>query len=100
MKTKYSIVERSNTVLDTLMQTGLINARLLLFSETLGHVKRNENERVYILENACKRRKKGERIVISIPEKYKEIQETIIYASATIQSIEERVQMPVHTFDA
>ena len=33
--------------------------------------KRNENEHVHILENACKRRKKGERIVISIPEEYR-----------------------------
>ena len=39
---------------------------LLIFSETLGHRGRNENERAYILENACKR-EKGERIVISIP---------------------------------
>ena len=39
---------------------------VLIFSETLGHRGRNENERAYILENACKR-EKGERIVISIP---------------------------------
>ena len=43
--------------------------QLLRFSETLGHGKRNKNERVHILENASKKKnKKGKRIVISTPE--------------------------------
>ena len=64
---------------------------LLIFSETLGHRGRNENERAYILENACKR-EKGERIVISIP---RDIGDDNLCVCDYWEE-----GMPVHTFNA